>query len=78
MQALTGAPDDETRRTLERVRRDSEIVGASSMVRSTAHPEDENDPAARWGKRVGRALSVVLAVALVWWLGVQLGYWAPP
>ena len=31
------------------------------------------DPVEVWGRRIGRALSVVLAVALVCWLVAQLG-----
>ena len=69
---------DDTRRALERVRRDSEVVGTSSLARASDRPEEEGDSAVIWGKRVGRALSVVLAALLVWWLGIQLGWWAAP
>lgn len=79
----------ESRDALERVQRDSEILGASSLARVARRAGDHfsgrdagdegapgaADPIEIWGRRIGRALSVVLALALVWWLGFQLGWW---
>ncbi|HSP25612.1 MAG TPA: hypothetical protein VLQ65_10575 [Saliniramus sp.] len=31
-------------------------------------PADPNDPVEIWGKRIGRGLSVVLFIGLVYWL----------
>jgi hypothetical protein len=31
-------------------------------------PAEHNDPVEIWGKRIGRVLSVVLFIALVYWL----------
>ncbi|WP_375457708.1 hypothetical protein [uncultured Enterovirga sp.] len=79
----------EARRALDRVARDSESVGSSSLARagkrlgghfSAADAEGEGeggttDPAELWGRRVGRAISVLLGAGLAWWLGAQLGWW---
>jgi hypothetical protein len=74
---------------LERVRRDSETLGASSLARVGQRAADHfsgrdaigtaegggTDPIELWGRRIGRAISVLVAVALVWWLGIQLSWW---
>ena len=73
--------DREARKALERVARDAEIVGQSSFARAAgkarAHlsgaDADPSDPAEVWGRRVGRALSVVAFIALAIWL---IGYLA--
>lgn len=81
--------DRETRATLDRVARESETLGTSSLARAgrrvgahfagqDAVGQDERggtDPAEVWGRRVGRVLSLGLGVALTWWLGAQLGWW---
>ena len=75
------ATDREARKALERVARDAEIVGQSSFARAAgkarAHlsgaDADSSDPAEVWGRRVGRALSVVAFIALAIWL---IGYLA--
>lgn len=81
--------DRESREALERVSRDSETLGTSSMARVSrrvgAHFSGRDavgdqegggtDPAEIWGRRVGRALSGVLAIGLTWLLGAQLGWW---
>ena len=74
--------NEEARRTLERVARDSETVGASSLRRMSGHfaardavgagEGGETDPIEVWGRRIGRALSLVGVVALSLWLLVQL------
>ncbi|WP_306120316.1 MULTISPECIES: hypothetical protein [unclassified Roseitalea] len=72
----------EARKALERVHRDSEVVGQSSLVRAAGRARehmagadaDPEDKAELWGKRVGRALSVVAFVALaIWLIGYLLG-----
>jgi hypothetical protein len=85
-------PEDrerEAREALERVRRDSESLGSSSLARAgrrvgdhfagrDAAREAEGggiDPIEVWGRRIGRALSVVGVVVLSLWLGRQLGWW---
>ena len=79
----------ESKATLERVARDTETVGASSLARVAQRAGDHfsgrdavgaaegggTDPVEVWGRRIGRALSVLLAAALIWWLGFQLGWW---
>ena len=79
---------EEARRTLERVARESETAGTSSFARigrrvgdhfaareaQGATPE-ETDKAELWGRRIGRALSPIGFVVLVFWLGRQLGWW---
>jgi ferric-dicitrate binding protein FerR (iron transport regulator) len=71
----------EAREALERVRRDTETVGTSSMARMSkrvgdhfAAREAEDDPVELWGRRIGRALSLVGVVVLTIWLAVQLGW----
>ena len=79
----------ESRAVLERVARESETVGGSTLARATRRAGDHfsardalgeaegggTDPIEVWGRRIGRALSVVLAIALTWSLGFQLGWW---
>ena len=75
----------EAREALERVRRDSESVGSSSLARAGRRvgehfagrdAEGESaDPVELWGRRIGRGLSLVGVVALSLWLGRQLGWW---
>ena len=84
--------DEEADRLLDRAARDSETLGASSLARgarragdhfagraaNVAGDDERSDPVEIWGRRVGRALSVPFALALIWWLGQQLGWWAAP
>jgi hypothetical protein len=68
---------------LRRVERDSETAGTSSLARIAnqlnAHFDGadapDNDPIERWGRRIGRTLSLVFVVLLSWLLGKQLGWW---
>lgn len=80
----------ESREALERVTRDSEALGSSSLARVARRAGDHfsgrdavgegeggaTDPIEVWGRRIGRGLSVVLALVLTWWLGHQLGWWS--
>lgn len=81
--------EGEAKAALEAVRRDSETLGTSSLARATRRAGDHfsgrdaageaegggTDPIEVWGRRIGRVLSVVLALALTAWLGLQLGWW---
>lgn len=85
----TGETDREreSRLALERVARETDTVGASSLARMSRRVGDHfaaadavrdgvaTDPVEVWGRRIGRALSVALAGLLVWTLGLQLGWW---
>ena len=54
----------------------SETVGTSLLARtaeSLRPADDPNDPATVWGKRVGRALGVVLFVVLALYLFAEYG-----
>ncbi len=78
----------EARQALERVARDSETIGTSSLARTSRRLSDHfagrdavgtaegggTDPIELWGRRVGRALSVLAFVVLSLWLLAQLGY----
>lgn len=77
-------PDDlarekESRRVLERVAVDSEVVGASTFARTVdrarahmaADDADASDPVEVWAKRTGRALSAIAFIILAIWL---IGY----
>lgn len=68
--------EDEARRVMERVRNESETVGTSSLARIAMRAQnhmsgadaDPDDPIEIWGRRIGRALSLVVFVALAIWL----------
>ena len=72
--------NEEARRALDRVNRESETFGASSLRRMSDHfaardapgTGGETDPIELWGRRIGRALSLVGVVVLSLWLLVQL------
>jgi tetrahydromethanopterin S-methyltransferase subunit G len=77
----------QAREALDRVARDSETVGSSSIARAGRRMGDHfagrdavgaaegggTDPIELWGRRIGRALSVVGVVVLALWLAAQLG-----
>jgi hypothetical protein len=78
----------EARAALERVRRDAETVGDSSLARAGRRLGDHfagrdavgeadggTDRIELWGRRIGRALSLVGVIVLTWWLGLQLNWW---
>jgi hypothetical protein len=78
----------EARAALDRVRRDAETVGGSSLARAGRRVGDHfaardavgeadggTDRIELWGRRIGRALSLVGVIALTWWLGLQLNWW---
>ena len=62
--------------------RDTETLGTSSLRRMGDHfgardavgsgERGETDPVELWGRRIGRALSLVGVVLLAFWLAVQL------
>lgn len=74
---------------LERAARESETIGSSALARSARRLTDHFaardaaetaegggvDPAELWGRRIGRALSLLGVVALTYWLGVQARWW---
>jgi hypothetical protein len=78
--------DREAREALERIRRDSETLGSSSLARMSHRvqdhfagkdavgtgPDGRTDPIELWGRRIGRGLSLVGVVVLALWLAVQL------
>jgi hypothetical protein len=85
-------PDErerEAKDALERVARDSETIGSSSLARMGqrvgahfagrdaigAAEDGGTDPAELWGRRVGRALSLIGVIALAAWFGAQRGWW---
>jgi hypothetical protein len=79
-------PEQESREALERVARDSETLGSSSLNRMSRRMTDhfsgrdavgagedgQTDPIEVWGRRIGRGLSVVGFIVLVYWLASQL------
>ncbi len=73
------ARDAEARAAIERVKRDSETLLGSSMGRAADHfagaDAPEGDRIELWGRRIGRALSLVGVIVLAWWLGHQLRFW---
>lgn len=81
----------EAREALARVERDSETLGTSSAARAAGagakrvadhfrardaqDAAGEADPVELWGRRIGRALSLIGVIVLAWLLGGQLGFW---
>lgn len=69
---------EEARRILERVERESETVGTSSMARTTQKfrdnlagidgNEEDNDPIEVLGKRIGRSLGWIAVIFLIIYL----------
>lgn len=74
------AREEEARKAIERVERESEIVGRSSFVRAAGKARDRlaaadaegEDPVEIWGRRVGRILSVIAFIGLALWLFAYL------
>ena len=78
----------EAREALERVARESETIGGSSLGRigrrigdhfsardAVGETEGAADPVELWGRRVGRALSLIGVVVLAYLVGAQLRLW---
>ncbi len=69
----------EAKAALDRVKRDNESFLGSSMARAADHFSGKDAPqdnaAELWGRRVGRALSLLGVVVLAWWLGHQMKVW---
>lgn len=79
----------EARQALERAARDSETIGSSALAHAAKRVADHfaardaegaaqdggTDAAELWGRRIGRALSLLGVVALAYWLGVQARWW---
>lgn len=80
--------DQDTKRALDRVHRESESFGTSSLSRVTKRVSDHfsaedakheagqesPDPAELWGRRIGRILSLIGVVLLIYWLTYQMGW----
>lgn len=78
-------PQREARRLLGRVARESGPFGSSALARSSRRLRDHfagadavgtaedggTDPAELWGRRIGRALSVIAVILLILWLVVE-------
>jgi hypothetical protein len=68
--------DDESRRIIERVARETDPGGTSLVARTakgardhvTAADADRSDPIEVWGTRIGRALGLIIAIGLLIWL----------
>jgi hypothetical protein len=79
----------QSQEALERVARESETVGGSSLGRVGRRVGDHfagtdavgdaagggTDPVELWGRRIGRALSLIGVVVLAYFLGAQLRLW---
>ncbi len=61
--------EEESRRIIARVGQESEATMAQRLRKHLAGDDaDQDDWAEVWGMRIGRVLSVGLAIVLVWWL----------
>jgi len=80
--------EKQSREALERVARESETIGTSSLARvgrrlgdhfagadAVGYAGGGTDPVEIWGRRIGRALSLIGVVVLGYWLGAQLRLW---
>lgn len=78
----------EAREALDRVARDSETILGSSLGRAGRRVGDHfaardavgdadggTDPVEVWGRRIGRALSLLGVVVLAYLVGAQLRFW---
>lgn len=75
---MAGRRDDEneSRRILDRVARETAPGGVSPIARAarsardhvTAADSDRSDPIEYWGTRIGRTLGLVIAIGLLAWL----------
>jgi hypothetical protein len=83
-----GERERESREALERVARESETIGTSSLGRlgrrmgdhfaakdAIGEAEGGTDPVELWGRRIGRALSLIGVVVLAYLVGGQLRLW---
>jgi hypothetical protein len=86
MSVTETAREREAREALERVARDSETIGGTSFGRlgrrvgdhfaaKDALAEAGSDPVELWGRRIGRALSLIGVVVLAYLVGGQLRLW---
>ncbi|RWD48185.1 MAG: hypothetical protein EOS36_31620 [Mesorhizobium sp.] len=68
--------ENESRRILERVARETTPGGVSFVARAakdardhvTAADADRSDPIEVWGTRIGRTLGLIIAIGLLAWL----------
>lgn len=61
--------DNESKRIIRRVGQESEATMATRVRRHMAGADaDPDDWVEVWGTRIGRVLSVILSIVLVWWL----------
>ena len=78
----------EAREALERVERESETIGGSSLGRvgrrlgghfaardAIGDGNGGTDPVELWGRRIGRALSLIGVIVLSYLVGGQLRLW---
>ena len=83
-----GEREREVRETLARVARESETIGGSSLggigrrIGSHFAAQDAigetdggTDPVELWGRRIGRALSLIGVIVLAYLVGGQLRLW---
>lgn len=78
----------DAREALERVGRESETIGGSSVARlgarlgghfaardAVGEADGSTDPIELWGRRVGRVLSLIGVLVLAYLVGAQLRLW---
>jgi hypothetical protein len=57
----------------------SSTLLSSSLARAADHfaakDAEPEDAAERWGKRIGRGLSLIAFLVLLWYFGHQLKWW---
>ena len=83
-----GEREREAREALERVARESETIGGSSLGRigrrlghhfaaqdAIGEGNGRADPVELWGRRIGRALSLIGVIVLAYLVGGQLRLW---
>ena len=81
-------PERESKAALERVARECETIGGSSLAGAGRRVGDHfgardavgegaggTDPIEVWGRRIGRALSLIGVVVLAYLVGAQLRLW---
>ncbi len=66
----------EAKRDLARLAREGETLGGTAMdAASRGLADAEEDGIDRLGRRIGRALAILILPLALWWFGRSAGWW---
>lgn len=64
------------RRDLDRIAREGETLGGTAMdTASRGLADADEDGIDRLGRRIGRALAILILPLALWWFGQTAGWW---